>query len=435
MTREGDIAALAVRPHRIGVEADAAKWWAALLDALAEIGTEGVRGIAIGGFTRSQVLVDAAGVPVRPAQCFPDGRADPVPGAEAGTWMAMTAFHPAARLAWVARHDPAALAQARYVLQPADFLSFQLTRRAASDRIANCWAIDRQGAATTGPLRRAGVSEALLPELLAPGAALGTARDVAGLAGVPVFQGSMDTWVASLGAGVGRPEDAYLIAGTTDAGGVLTASPAERPGLVTLPWGDGVFHTGGPSAAGGACLEWAARLLRLADTAAVIALAQTAGEAPPLLFIPALIGSRAPYWRAEARGALLGLDMAHGPAEIARAVLEGIACADRDLFGGLDFDRLVIAGGGARADFACQVRADVLGRPVHRVAGEPGLAGAAVLAWVGLGVYASVAEAQAVMCRPDRVFLPCVSARHERLYSAFARAQEASSLLTDSHDR
>ena len=81
------------------------------------------------------------------------------------------------------------------------------------------------------------------------------------------------------------------------------------------------------------------------------------------------------------------------------------------------------------------MRADILGRPVYRVAGEPGLLGAAVLAWVGLGVYTSVTEAQAVMCRPDRVFLPCVSARHERLYSAFARAQEASSLLTDSHDR
>ncbi len=422
---------MAVRPHRIGEEADARDWWRALLDALAEIGTDGVRGIAIGGFTRSQILVDVAGVPVRPAQCFPDGRADPVPGAEAGTWMAMTAFHPAARLAWVARHDPTALARTRYVLQPADFLSFQLTARAASDRIANCWVIDRRGAVTLEPLRRAGIDPGLMPELLAPGAALGPARDVAGLAGVPVFLGSMDTWVASIGAGVGRAKDAYLIAGSTDAGGVLTAAAEERPGLVTLPWGDGVFHTGGPSSAGGACLDWAARLLGLADAAAVIARAETAGAAPPLLFIPALIGSRAPYWRAQARGALLGLDAAHGPAEIARAVLEGIACADRDLFGGLDFERLVIAGGGARADFACQVRADMLGRPVYRVAGEPGLAGAAVLAWVGLGVYASVIEAQAAMCRPDRVFAPRPSVRGERLYSAFARAQEAASLLTD----
>jgi len=433
--RDGTVLALAARPHRIGVEADAIGWWAMLAGAVAEVGTAGVRGVCVGGFTRSQVLVDAEGMPVRPAQCFPDGRATPVEGAAAGTWMAMTPFHPVARLAWVAREDRAALDRARHVLQPADFLNLRLTGRAVSDRIANCWAVEREsGAVTTAPLARAGLDTALLPELLMPGAAIGAVRGLAGLEGVPgldavpVFLGSMDTWMATIGAGVGRPGEAYLIAGTTDAGGVLTAAPAPREGLVTLPWGPGVVHTGGPSAAGGACLDWAARLLGVADAAAVVALAAEAPASPALLFLPALIGTRAPLWRAEARGALLGLDATHGPADIARAVLEGIALADRDLLGGLPCERVVIAGGGA-SDRACQIRADVLGRRIARVAGEPGLMGAAILGWTGLGAYPSVAAAQAAMVRVERVFEPRPGRDYDALHAAYGRARGALTLL------
>ena len=415
VARDGDITRLATRPHRIGPEADAESWLAAMFDGIAEVGTAGIAGLCIGAFTRSQVLTDEAGTPVRPALCFPDTTGLPVPGAEAGTWMAMTPFHPVARLARLARDDPASLARARHLLQPAEFLAMRLTGRPAADRIANSWAVTRDGAATTAPLTRAGLDPALLPDLVPPGTPLGAYN------GIPVFSGSMDTWMATIGAGVGAPGDAYLIAGTTDAGGVLTRTPAARPGLVTLPWGEQVFHTGGPSAAGGACLDWAARLLGLPDAAAVIAMAEQAAPALPLCFVPALMGSRAPYWRAEGRGALIGLDMAHGPAEVARAVVEGIAFADRDLMGGLPFDRLVIAGGGARADFACQVRADVMGRPVLRVAGESGLVGAAMLAWRGLGVYPSIATAQAAMVRHDRVFAPQAGMGYEGMYEGFRR--------------
>lgn len=428
VARSGAILAQAARPHAIGEEADALGWWHMLADAMAELGTKGVRAVCIGGFTRSQVLVDADLEPVRPAQCFPDARATPVESAADGTWMGMTAFHPVARLAWAARHHPTAFARARHLLQPAEFLAARLTGRIAADRIANSWAVDRDtGNRTTAPLRCAGLDSALLPELLPPGTHLGPAHGL-GLDGIPVFSGSMDTWVATIGAGIGAPGDAYLIAGTTDAGGILTATPEPRPGLVTLPWGDGVFHTGGPSAAGGACLAWAARLLNLPDPSALVALAAPVPSRPPLLFLPALIGSRAPHWQPQARGALLGLDAAHIQADIARAVLEGIAFADRDLHGGLPATRIVIAGGGA-SDRACQIRADVLGRPLARIRGEPGLTGAAILAWTGLGAYASIAEAQSAMIRPDHLFTPATGLEYETLYAAYRRATGTMTIL------
>ena len=430
VARTGEVLRLATRSHAIGVEADARDWWRTLSDVIAELGTEGISAIALGGFTRSQVLVDESGSPVRPAQCFPDGRGLPVPGADAGTWMAMTPFHPVARLAWVAAHDPAALSRAKHLLQPKDYLILRLTGRAVGDRVANAWAIARDGLGITAePLRRAGLDPALLPDLLDPGAFVGPARGL-GLDGVPVFAGAMDTWMATIGAGIGRPGDAYLISGTTDAGGVLTAAPAERPGLSCLPWGDDVFHTGGPSGAGADALAWAAELLGLADPAQVPERAAGARvDAPPLIFLPALSGTRAPSWNAAARAALIGLDRAHGPAEIARAVLEGVAFADRELLGGIDCARVVIAGGGARSDLWCQIRADILGRPVLRAGAETGLLGAAALAWTGLGAYSDIAAAQAAMCRHDRSFMPTPSPRLDRLGEAWRRAWPIADLL------
>ncbi len=425
----GTLVACAARPHRIDAEADAEQWWLDLCDLIAELAPRDVVAIAPGGFTRSQVLVDAEGAPVRPAQCFPDGRAggeaEELAGIGQGTWLDITAYHPLARLLWAKRHDAAAFARASAVLQPKDFLALRLTGRAASDRIASAWALRRDGGVAVEAFRAAGLDARLLPALLAPGDVVGACTHPA-LRGVPVICGSMDTWCASIGAGAAEAGDAYLISGTTDAAGVLTAAPHPRPGLVTLPWGNRLFHTGGPSGAGADCAVWAAALLGLPDAAALVALAEIANpEAPPLLFLPALSGERAPHWRPDARGAFLGLDRGHGPADLARAVLEGVALADRALLEGFDVRRLAIAGGGARADAWCQIRADLLGCPLHRAAApEPGLLGAAALAWTSFARFASLPAARSALVRTDAVFHPR-PADADRRYALFKSAQAA----------
>ena len=425
VTAQGEIIATASRPHRIGAECDAETWWTMCHAVIAELPDASIVGIGLSGFTRSQVLVDAAGKPVRPAQCFPDTRAGAqaalLSDAAAGTWGTMNAFHPLARLCWVRENDPAAWTRTQYVLQPKDFLGLRLTGQAFSDAVSNAWLLDRAtGARSHAPLRRAGIDPTLVPDFLAPEQMVGTAIDPPSIAGIPVFAGSMDTWIASVGAGVGRPGDAYLISGTTDAGGVLTVAPVELPGLVTLPWGEGHYHTGGPSGAGADCLAWAAGMLGLGDAGDVAAAAAgvAASEDVPIC-LPALAGTRAPTWQPEARGALLGLQRQHGRAHVARAVAEGVAFADRDLLGGLPFERLALAGGGARSDSWCQIRADVIGREIRRAGEEPGLIGAAAIAWTGIGHFASLPDAQAAMCRYDRVFKPRAEPALERRYALY----------------
>lgn len=432
----GQVLALAARPHRIREEADARDWWAALGDVLAELPLAALRpaGIGLSGFTRSQVLADAQGVPVRPAQCFPDGRAtaeaEALAGAADGTWTAMTAWHPLARLDWARRHDAPALARARHLLQPKDFLALCLTGRAATDRIANAWAFER---ATGALAKRDG---GLLPDMLEPWDVVGpvspglpTPFDA--LAGLPVACGSMDAWCAVLGAGAARAGGAYIISGTTDVAGAFTAAPADAPGLVTLPWGEGLFHVGGPSQSGADCAAWAAGLLGVADAGAVADLASQAdGRGGPLLFLPYLTGERAPLWQPGARGCFLGLHRDHGPPALARAVLEGVALANRDLLGRVPHAGeapVVLTGGGARSELWCQIRADALRRPLLRAdVEEPGLVGAAACAFIAAGHFPGMAAAQAAMAPAGTLFTPDAAQadRFDALFPHFRALQE-----------
>lgn len=433
---QGEIRGLATHRHRIEAEAEPEEWWRALLALLSELDLSGVRAVALSGFTRSQVFTDAGGLPLRPAICFPDGRAGAeaaeLAGAAKGTWTAMTAFHPLARIAWVRRYEPEVFAATRMVLQPKDWLALRLTGQAAADRISNAWMLDRKGKGrgrSLAPFNRAGIDAGLIPTLLDPTDRLGIVRGVDGLEGVPVFPGAMDTWCASIGAGAGAPGDAYIVSGTTDAAGVLSEAPEEVEGLVTLPWGAGLFHTGGPSGAGADCLEWLAEMFGMRDAEAVAAMATGAEPtAPPLLFLPALAGERAPTWQPAARGAFIGLARTHGPAEMARAVLEGVAFADRDLLGGLPFTRLLLTGGGARSDLWCRIRASVLDSAVQRApAAEPGVLGAGLVGWTGLGHYRSLADAQMAAGQDMETFnpRPADAARYARLYAAYKAAQAA----------
>lgn len=428
---DGALHQVVAQPHRIGPEADPEDWWRDLRRLLGALDLDGVSGIGLSGIGRSQVFADAAGRALRPAICFSDARAvaeAAALGEAGGAWAGMSAFHPAARIAWVRHHEPAVFAATRHVLQPKDWLALRLTGAAAGDRIGGAWALAADGRSLNTPLlRAAGAAPAMLPAMREPWEMVGRVQTVPALAGVAVFAGSLDTWCATLGAGVGEG-DGYVITGTTDAAGVLTATPLHLPGRVTLGWGEGLFHTGGPSGAGGACLDWFAGLCGLADARAVATLAGTAPARGGPMFLPDLDGIRAPLWQAEGRGVFLGLAPHHDSAALARAVLEGVALADAAVLAGTSPRRVVLAGGGARSDVWCAIRAGILGGRVARAAAaEPGVLGAALTALIGLGALPGLAAARAVAERGAEPFVatPEDCARGARLLGIFNAARDA----------
>jgi xylulokinase len=115
-----------------------------------------------------------------------------------------------------------------------------------------------------------------------------------------------------------------------------------------------------------------------------------------LLFLPHLLGERSPYWNPLARGAFVGLAMPHGRAEMARAVLEGVAynlrlICDAYREQGVTIETLRLIGGGARSPLWRQIIADVVGVPIllPRMTAEATALGAAIAGGVGVGLFSS----------------------------------------------
>jgi xylulokinase len=182
---------------------------------------------------------------------------------------------------------------------------------------------------------------------------------------------------------------------------------------VAFPDWRGITLHAGPTQSGGASLDWLGRLLGR-DPASLGALAETAQITPSSpLFLPHLEGERAPLWDAASRGAFAGLTSSTGPAEIAAAVMEGVAFSARLALDAVERSGARTAlplrhgGGGAASDPWCQIRANVLGRPLERVAmPEAGAMGALVMAGVASGALADLGEATSALVAIDRRFDP-----------------------------
>jgi xylulokinase len=230
----------------------------------------------------------------------------------------------------------------------------------------------------------------------------------------------MDTWAAAAGAGAVRAGLGYDVAGTSEAVGLVTARRAEAPGLVTLRWTEAAFQLGGPTQAGADSAAWCHDVFRVAGSLGE-AIARAGGRVPapdlPLL-LPYLAGERAPVWRSDVRGSFVGVARGHDADAFLWATLEGVAHAVHDILdiacvaAGESLAELRVAGGGARADAWCQLKADVLGVPVARTSqDETGVIGAAMAAAVGLGAHHDLAAAAGAMARVGAVFEPTPALR------------------------
>jgi glycerol kinase len=147
----------------------------------------------------------------------------------------------------------------------------------------------------------------------------------------------------------------------------------------------------------GAVVQWLRDGLKLIGSAAETApLAEGADPAQDVVMVPAFTGLGAPYWDAEARGAIFGLTRATGPAELARAALESVAFQTRDLWEAMRRDWpaveravLRVDGGMTASDWTMQRLADLLAAPVDRpVVRETTALGAAWLAAYATGLSA-----------------------------------------------
>ena len=174
----------------------------------------------------------------------------------------------------------------------------------------------------------------------------------------------------------------------------------------------------------GSLVQWLRDSLGLLSSAAETeALARSVPDSGGVTIVPALSGLGAPHWRADARGAIMGLSFASGRAQIARAALEAMAHQTMDLArafaaDGAPWQRLRIDGGMSANDWMAQDLADVLEIEVERPdMVETTALGAGILAATGAGLFASLDEAASAMRGSVRHFCPTMApgVRAERL--------------------
>ncbi len=441
------MASYATDSRRTGyAEQNPDRWWDALRLAMSELlsrpALRGAAVIALGltGQMHGAVFLDESGVPVRHALMWSDARAEAeteeierlIPREELVrvTGNRSNVSFTAPKIMWVARHEPQVLERTRWIVQPKDALRARLTGSVGgdvSDASATLLFDLRERRWSDEIVSRLGLDRSLLAPLSESEATAGELREDAARAlglpsGIPVAVGGADAPAAALGLGLAREEDAdgCVLISLGTGGQVLApvAEPKYDPlgrlhGLAHVVPGQWCVMAAILSAA--ASLDWVVRLLRPDDPNGSRELIASAAKVPAgsdgLMFLPYLRGERTPHFDPAARGAFVGLRIGHGPAEMTRAVLEGVAFA---LDEGMDIMRElgvepragVVAGGGVNRLWQ-QIIADVLNMPVALGATEHASArGAALLGAVTAGMVPSSAGGTLPLPADTRVMEP-----------------------------
>jgi xylulokinase len=455
-------------------EQEPGDWWDAAVSAVRGVlamapGAGGkVEAIGLSGQMHGSVFLDHVGVlsrglgtrAVRPALLWNDQRtADELADIEAAAGgraalvqavgsRAMTGFQ-LPKILWLRRHEPEHFKRLAAVLLPKDFIRFRLSGELATDAgdasgtllfdvVARRWRTDL--------MKSVGVDPSLFPLVVESGEVAGClsahAAETLGLpAGIPIAGGSGDNQCGAVGAGVVRPGMGLAILGTS--GVVYAHADVPRPDVAGLgrthamaaATGQGGWCVTGVMLSAAGSVAWAADRLFPGvslDTLLAEAWAAPAG-AGGLVFGPYVQGERCPHPDPSARGALVGLSLAHTRGHVMRAVIEGVSFAMADILSlvrslGVECSTIRLGGGGAKSPQWRQLLADLFGVPVEVPTTEEGGAyGAAILSAVAAGRYRSVPEACEAWIRVTDRTEPsgAISDDLKRSREAFARLYPA----------
>jgi glycerol kinase len=275
-----------------------------------------------------------------------------------------------------------------------------------------------------------GVPRSMLPEIKSSSEVYGVANEHSLLRETPIAGILGDQQAATFGQAAFGPGEAKNTYGT---GNFLIFNTGEeivhsKNGLLTTvgyKLGDAPVHYAleGSIAVTGSLIQWLRDSLGMISSAAEVeALAATVEDNGGAYFVPAFSGLFAPYWRPDARGALVGLTRYVNKGHIARAAIEAIAFQTRDVVeavnadAGIDLSELRVDGGATANDTLLQFQADILGVPVVRpVVAETTALGAAYAAGLAVGFWSGLDELRANW-QEDRRWTPSMDlAERERL--------------------
>jgi xylulokinase len=431
-------------------------WWEAVRETVGAVLSESgasakeIAGIGLSGQMHGTVLLDRDRSLLRPAIIWADRRSQKqceaiteFLGKEKLRELAGNFMSPgftAATLLWLKEKEPETFSRIATVLLPKDYVRFRLTGELGTDMTdaSSSLLLDVGRRIWSGELiRLVDISLEQLPPLHESQNVVGSvtaaaAKELGLTERTPVVAGGGDQSMAAIGNGVVQEGTALSTIGT--GGQLFTPTEAFKtdPELRLHSFCHAVpemWHLMGAILSAGLSLRWVRDRISPGKNYQQIdeAAASVAPGSDGLIFLPYLLGERTPHLDPSARGCFVGLTFHHSFGHIARSVMEGVAFAMRDCLNlflrlGVDLEKIIVSGGGARSKLWRQIQADVYGREVVTLpTREEAATGAAVLAGAGVGVYPSLKRACAELIKPESSTPPLREniKRYAELYDVF----------------
>ncbi len=425
----------------VRVEQSPAQWKEKAFDvmqnALSEARASKISFLTVTTSASCLVCMDANGNPVRDAIMVSDKRAvkeasfinelssfKPV---KEKTGLAVSASLLLPKILWVKKNQPDIFEKTAYFLTPNDYLIHFLSGQVVTDYLnaLKYHYILQESSYPLDLLQQIGIPRNKLPDVEDTGICVGPIRsDLADSLGinhnVSVVLSSYDAICSFIGSGVSEDGEASDVSGTVTVFRAVTRKKDLMPShrVYNLPFHqDDIGIIGGSNNLGGGLIEWVKQCYYQREEFPYEVMEKDAREsevcAKGLLFLPYLLGERAPIWNDEARGVFFGLERMHTRRDMTRAVFESTGFIDCDMIeaireAGASVDTVRLSGGLARVQLISQIKADILGKEVLVLSEfETTSSGAAMIVLHGQGIYASLKEiadrfaAIRMIIRPD----------------------------------
>ncbi|MBK7709139.1 MAG: xylulokinase [Acidobacteria bacterium] len=445
-------------------------WWRAACEAIGgvldTVSADEIVAVGLSGQMHGSVLLDESDEVIRPALLWCDQRTGKqcaeITRAIGKERLIDLVSNPAItgftlpKLLWVRENEPENWRRTRAVLLPKDYVRLRLSGVKASDVADSSgtllfdvrnrkWSTEMFPAfdLDVGLMPKAFESIEITGEVSFRGAAETGLR-----AGTTIVAGAGDNAAGAIGMGIAENGRISATIGTSGVVFAATDAPRLDPKgrihtlchAVPQRW-----HNTGVTLAAGLSLKWFRD--NFGDGRSYDELVADAERVPSgsdgAIWLPYLMGERAPHLDPNARAAFVGITARHTKAHLVRAVLEGVAFSLRDsleIFAGVGVEAstIRIGGGGARSRLWRQIQADVYGSPVEVIDSDEGAAlGAAILAGVGVGAWPTVEGACENAIRvvetiePDPESSRRLDQNYEAYRSLYSGLRQATEIITE----
>ncbi len=330
------------------------------------------------------------------------------------------------KIMWMQNKEPELFSQTKYFLSPNDFLIYRMTDIIVTDVLnAEKFYYDIQKRRYPSELlRELKIPEETLPPVENIGCEIGPASSkFKSLISFPatreikVILTTYDAICAFFGSGASDEGEACDVSGTISSLRVLTKKKPRTINTQIYTQYEpthNIFIIGGSNNMGGGLIEWVKQCFYRDEKSPYEVMENEAKESLPgghgIIFLPYLLGERAPLWDPLARGVFFGLERSHTRKDLVRAVFESVGYSVFQLMEsiqsqGVHVKTVRFSGGLARIQFIAQIKADILGKEVHLIDEfETTSLGAFILTGISINLFSSLSEATRVVKTREVVF-------------------------------